>query len=185
MKAISEYGWDNIFDVLSWLALVGCIAYTFILFQERPVVTSAAVASTTTEVRRLKDRVDVIVQPKEVEEVLKRADDVFKAHNNTGVIIMMDKLIAKYPKQPYPYVYKARALDAKKQIWDAIKNYTSGVKLNPNFVDKFSNQKIGPELKEIVRRALLIHRSGQMPDSKKKLVKNLYYLQRRLSGGCE
>jgi len=189
MKPISEYGWDNVFDVLSWITMVVCIAYVFVLFGERPIgskssIEAAIPASGTVRVIR-KRSVDVIEQPIEVEKALKKADEISKVKDYANVISIMKAIIKKYPKQPYPYVYLARAQDTRKEIWDSIHNYVLGVKLNPNFVDKFSNQRIGPELKEIVRRALLIQRGGKMPQSKKKYIKSLYYLQRRLSGGCE
>jgi len=191
MKPIAEYGWDNVFDVLAWISMSGCIVYIFVLFGNvPPASTTEAISSSSGAasgiVRRIKERTpDTIVQPKEVEDALKKADEISKAHDHSNIIRMMKALIEKYPRQPYPYVYLARAQDAKKQIWQAISNYTKGIKLNPNFVDKFSTQRIGPELKVIVKQALIIQRSGKMPPEKKKYVKNLYYLQRRLSGGCE
>lgn len=90
-------------------------------------------------------------------------------------------------KEPYAYLYRARAAELQKDYPAALYNYRKAVEGYPYFADRRSDEKKGIEMKHMVKIVLgLVRRNyfAKMPH-RGKMMKNLYYLQRRLAGGCE
>lgn len=176
----------------TWLDKIACIglgviiaSIGFMLYSHEPEATASGIAThpsvSESIARQIHQRTPAI------QTALDKADALWASKDYTQMIAVTQEIIKQDPKEPFAYMYLARAQLASGNLVQSLLNYGTAVKMNPDFVDKKSPDKIGPELKALVRSAEIETRKKefkQQPDAKKG-IKALYYLQRRLAGGCE
>ncbi|MDH4317811.1 MAG: tetratricopeptide repeat protein [Desulfobulbaceae bacterium] len=101
----------------------------------------------------------------------------------------LEAIIEKHPNISLSKVYLARLYIKLGQMEKAIAEYRKAVEMDPDYVDKKAARFIGPEIKKFVTQSKLVieKQLADNPDDKpsKKAIKDIYYLQRRLAGGCE
>jgi len=98
-------------------------------------------------------------------------------------------IIERYPDKPLSYVHLAR-LDLKQgELADSIQSYRRAVEMEPDYVDERARLFMGQEIKKVVKEGIekLQREQALRPKDKriKEALKDVYYLQRRLAGGCE
>jgi tetratricopeptide (TPR) repeat protein len=98
-------------------------------------------------------------------------------------------IMERYPEKPLSYVHLAR-LDLKQgELADSIHNYRQAVELEPDYVDEKAPLYMGEEIKTLVKEGIekLKREEAMRPKDRKikEALKDVYYLQRRLAGGCE
>ncbi len=101
----------------------------------------------------------------------------------------LQDVMKTYPGKSLSYVYLAQLSLERGKLADAINNYRLAVEKEPDYVDKRTPLFIGREIKAQVTEGLVLfgREKALKPKDKevRKVFRNLYYLQRRLAGGCE
>jgi len=98
-------------------------------------------------------------------------------------------VMEKYPGKSLSYVYLARLSVKEGKLGDAIRNYRRAVEMDPDYIDKRTPFFAGSEIKEVVKEGLeKFSREKKLrpqDETVDEALKGVYYLQRRLLGGCE
>jgi tetratricopeptide (TPR) repeat protein len=101
----------------------------------------------------------------------------------------LDEAIQKYPGRSFSHIMMARLSLKKGGMADAIGNYRQAVEKDPDYIDKKTPLFVGEEIKVLVKEGLekFSREKKLRPDdqSVQQALKDVYYLQRRLLGGCE
>jgi len=108
---------------------------------------------------------------------------------HTEAMSELKNVMEKYPNKSLSYVYLARLYLDDGQLADSIHNYRRAVEMEPDYVDKKAPLFIGDEVRKVVREGVekLQREQTLRPKDKEvgEAIKDVYYLQRRLAGGCE
>ena len=107
----------------------------------------------------------------------------------TEAMAKLKDIMKRYPEKSLSYIYLAQ-LDVKQgRLGDGIHNYRRAVEMQPDYADGKTPLFIGDKIKELVTEGReKFGREKQLkPKDKKvrKALKDVYYLQSRLAGGCE
>ena len=98
-------------------------------------------------------------------------------------------IMKDYPEKSLPSVYLARLHFKQGELGESIINYRLAVEMEPDYVDERTPLFIGDEIKEIVEegREKFGREKALKPEDKevREALKDIYYLQSRLAGGCE
>ena len=104
-------------------------------------------------------------------------------------IAELDRIVKANPNNSLSYIYLAESYLAQGRLSHAIHNYRRAVEMNPDFVDPKAPLYKGDELKKLVTEGIpkLEREKKLKPEDEevKQALKDVYYLQRRLAGGCE
>jgi tetratricopeptide (TPR) repeat protein len=104
-------------------------------------------------------------------------------------IAELDRIAKSNPKNSLSYVYLAESYLAQGRLVDTIRNYRQAVEMEPDYVDPRTPLFKGDELKELVTEGIpKLEREKKLKpkdEEVKQALKDVYYLQRRLAGGCE
>jgi tetratricopeptide (TPR) repeat protein len=104
-------------------------------------------------------------------------------------VTKLEDVMKKYPQRPRSHVYMAQLYLKQGELADAIHDYRRAVEMEPDYVDERTPLFIGDEIKEVVEegREKFGREKALKPKDKKvsKALKDVYYLQSRLAGGCE
>jgi len=104
-------------------------------------------------------------------------------------IAKLEGIVESYPDKSLSYVYLAEVLDKQGKLGDAIHTYRRAVEMDPDYVDERTPVFIGDDIKAAVEegREKFGREKGLKPDDEdvKRALGDVYYLQRRLAGGCE
>lgn len=104
-------------------------------------------------------------------------------------IARLEDIMQSYPDKALSYVYLAQVLLKQGELGDAIRNYRRAVEMEPDYVDERTPLFIGNDLKAVVEegREKFGREKALKPDDEdvKRALGDVYYLQRRLAGGCE
>jgi len=101
----------------------------------------------------------------------------------------LQEVMKTYPGKPQSYVHLAQLSLKSGKLGDTIHNYRLAVEKDPDYLDKKTPLFIGHEVKELVKESL--PKFGREKELKpnditvRNTLKDLYYLQRVLAGGCE
>jgi len=107
----------------------------------------------------------------------------------TEAMAKLEDIRKKYPEKPMSYVYLAQLYLEQGRLADGIHNYRRAVEMEPDYVDERTPLFIGDKIKELVieGREKFGREKALKPEDKKvmKTLKDIYYLQSRVAGGCE
>ena len=102
--------------------------------------------------------------------------------------VLTRELLEEYPHKGAPRVLMGDIFMRKQEPIMAVLAYKEAIDINPDYLDKQTPQYQGKKMEVAVKEALLeIERNlKDNPEDAvmKKHRKNVYYLQRRLAGGC-
>ena len=101
----------------------------------------------------------------------------------------LQDIMKTYPGKPQSHVYLAQLSLKSGKLADSIHNYRLAVEKDPDYMDKKTPLFIGHEVNELVKESLpKFGREKKLKPNDKTVrvaLKDLYYLQRVLAGGCE
>jgi tetratricopeptide (TPR) repeat protein len=101
----------------------------------------------------------------------------------------LQEVMETYPGKPHSYVHLAQLSVKSGKLADSIHNYRLAIEKDPDYMDKKTPLFIGHEVKELVKESLPIFgREKKLKPNDITVtnsLKDLYYLQRVLAGGCE
>jgi tetratricopeptide (TPR) repeat protein len=126
----------------------------------------------------------------EAEEKIYEEVASFEEQGRHGeAMTVLSGIMEKYPEKSLSYVHLARLNMSLGQLADSVKNYRRAVEMEPDYVDKKAPLFIGQEIKKVVKEGvekLKREKKLRPKDQQIKIaLKDVYYLQRRLAGGCE
>lgn len=94
-----------------------------------------------------------------------------------------------HPDNTQSLIYRAKLQYANGQIASAIHNYRLAVNKTPDYVDKKTPLFVGDKIMEVMSeaRSKLLREKKLKPGdmSVRMALEDIYYLQRRIAGGCE
>jgi tetratricopeptide (TPR) repeat protein len=184
------YLWESWLDKVSWgaviliTAVIGVMLYTH---HQEVKASGTAIASATS--RGTAQRF-VRKRSPETEKILAETIKLYEEKKYPETIASAEKILKFDSSEPFAYLYLARAYREQGDMDQSIINYSQAIKLHPDFVDKKSEDFLGKKTKELkpyVNKAIIYSRSKEFRNKPnyKKVLKHLYYLQRRMAGGCE
>jgi tetratricopeptide (TPR) repeat protein len=102
--------------------------------------------------------------------------------------ILVKELIQKYPFEGEPRMLMGDIFMRRQDPVNAIFEYKEAVDLNPDYLDKKTLLFQGKKLNVAVKEAIIEIEKKIKSDPDNKLIKNyrkdIYYLQRKIAGGC-
>jgi tetratricopeptide (TPR) repeat protein len=108
---------------------------------------------------------------------------------NDDAMTKLQEVMKTYPGRGQSYVYIAQLSFKSGKLADTIHNYRLAVEKDPDFLDKKTPLFIGHEINGLVTESLeKFGREVKLKPNDKEVrntLEDLYYLQRRLKGGCE
>lgn len=106
-----------------------------------------------------------------------------------AALLKLDELARRYPGEPHGHILKGETLREMGALEGAVESFTAGVRLSGDYVDKGSPLTRRTEIRQLVEEGLakVGERSRAHPEDPAlaAAMRNLYYLQGRLAGGCE
>ena len=116
-----------------------------------------------------------------------RADKEKKLYSDA--MSKLQNIMKQYPRNPLSYVYLAQLELEQGRLADAVHSYRRAVEMEPDYVDKKAPGYMGEEIKTVVIEGMeKFEREKELKPKDRdvqKALKDVYYLQRRLAGGCE
>ncbi len=137
--------------------------------------------------RRRQEAVQRYQNPNLSKEV-RQVKDLLASASLGKAAFLIEKLIKQYPFEGMPYMLKGDLLLHKQDVIGAMLQYKEAVDLNPDFLDKKTKSFQGKKIKKTVGEAQrLIEKSLTKEHDRNRLQKNkkiLYYMLRKIAGGC-
>jgi tetratricopeptide (TPR) repeat protein len=107
----------------------------------------------------------------------------------TEAMAKLKDIMRRYPEKSLSYIYLAQLYVKQGKLGDGIHNYRRAVEMQPDYADGKTPLFIGDKIKELITegREKFGREKALKPKDKKvrKALEDVYYLQRRLAGGCE
>lgn len=107
----------------------------------------------------------------------------------TSALLKLKEIAREYPGEPHGLMLKGSILYRQGAIQQALESIAAALKGNGDYVDRNSPLQQRELIKQIAAdgRKQLVERLRQQPDNHalERSVKNAYYLESRLAGGCE
>ena len=178
--------YDSWLDKISWLILFGISGVMIHMLSTHAIETKDQYVTQAHQARM--EMKYIHKRSPELETAIKRCSELYKEKKADELIALGKKIIATNKKESFGYMYLGRAYRLKKDYHNALVNFRRAIELNPEFVDKNSPDKIGKtDLIPLVNKMIIMSRTPAFKkiENYKTTMKNLYYLQRRLAGGCE
>ena len=104
-------------------------------------------------------------------------------------LLKLDEIRREYPAEAHGYILKGRILKGLGALEEAVKSYVEGVRLNGDYVDEKSPLSASTEIRQIAEegKTVLGRKLKENPDNPTlaAVLRNVYYLESRLAGGCE
>jgi len=124
----------------------------------------------------------------EIENQVNAINSLIEGNNLNKAEILVKELIQKYPFEGEPRMFMGDIFMRRQDPVNAILEYKEAVDLNPDYLDKKTSLFQGKKLNVAVKEAIIeIEKKIKTnPDDKliKKYRKDIYYLQRKIAGGC-
>ena len=126
-------------------------------------------------------------------EIDKKIYQEFVSYKKQGLhaeaMAKLKDIVKRYPAKSMSYVYMAQLYLKQGKLGDSIHNYRRAVEMEPDYVDPRTPLFMGDEIKKLVKEGIekLEREKSLKPNDKqvRQALKDVYYLQRRLAGGCE
>jgi len=122
-------------------------------------------------------------------EIYKEVLELKKQGSYTAAIAKVEEIKKANPGLSRSYVYLAEFYGSLGEMAQMIHNYRKAIEMEPDYIDKKTPLFIGKtikkaviEQKKVFERAI---RTNRKDATIRTALKDVYYLQRRLAGGCE
>jgi hypothetical protein len=175
----------DFFDRLHWLALGGVVVAVAYLLVFAPV--------DGTTVRKQDKRLELALQEKAkaafLLETYGPVEALAAAGNRTAALLKLEELERDFPGEAHASILRGALLLEQGAITEGIRAYVLGVRQNGDYIDERSVLGRHDEIEALVTTQLpfIKLRVERTPDNRtwNRALKNIYYLQSRLAGGCE
>jgi tetratricopeptide (TPR) repeat protein len=173
------------FDILVCGGMLVCVLATGWLLwggQEKNV-SSAALDKALERQIAYQARIDFL------RNLYRPVEELRSAGQAAAALLKLDELARHYPQEAHGEILQAEILLERGATKQAIEHYVRAVRLNGDYVDKASPLSRRSGIQQLVNEQLpafaeLVGKKPRNP-ALRKVRTGLYYLQSRLSGGCE
>ncbi len=122
-------------------------------------------------------------------ETYKEVINLQKLGHYAEALTKLEEIIQSHPEKAQAYIYKAQLLNSQGNLVESIKMYRAAIEMEPDFVDKKSPLFVGNTVLKLIPEARSkLNREKKLKPGDKMItaaLDNIYYLQRRIAGGCE
>lgn len=116
-------------------------------------------------------------------------EELRKEGQPQSALLKLDELARRYPGEAHGHILKGEILREMGALERAVESFTAGVRLSGDYVDKASPLNRRTEIRQLVEEGLaaLKERARSQPENVAlaTALRDVYYLQSRLAGGCE
>lgn len=177
----------GLFDKLLWLALL-VLAGTLVVIvasASRPGEQAGAKALDQALARAMTYQSRVAL----IRELYGPVETLVKEGQDQSALLKLAEIEKTYPGEAHGQMLKGAIQARLGALDEAVASYATGVKLRGDYVDKENPLSRRDEIGKVVESGLrtVSARLALNPDNRtaKATMKQLYYLQSRLAGGCE
>ena len=175
------------FDKLLWIALIALAGALVVIVatSSRPGEQSGNKALDQALERALVYQSRVAL----IRELYGPVETLVKAGQDQAALLKLTEIEKTYPGEAHGQMLKGEIQARLGALDEAVASYAAGVKLRGDYVDKENPLSRRNEIGKVVEKGLqtVSARLALHPDNRtaKATMKQLYYLQSRLAGGCE
>ena len=177
----------SLFDKLLWIALLG-LAGTLVVIvatSSRPGEQDGGKALDQALERAMTYHSRVAL----IRELYGPVEVLIQAGQDQGALLKLTEIEKTYPGEAHGQMLKGEIQARLGAVDEAVGSYAAGVKLRGDYVDKENPFSRRNEIGKVVESGLrtVSARLALNPENRtaKATMKQLYYLQSRLAGGCE
>ena len=125
-----------------------------------------------------------------IEAKLSSARALFGSGRMKEAVSTLDAIVREHPSEPEAHALLGQAYSALQDYPRAMREYGEALRMDPEYVDKKSEKKfIGKRIKAAVKEGMADAKARLDKDkddaSARAALKDAYYLERMLAGGCE
>lgn len=122
--------------------------------------------------------------------ILYKAVSVAKSEGRSDdAMRLLDEIIKSHPSNPQSYVLKAELYGKSGELTKSIMMYRVSVEMEPDLIDNKTPIFIGDSVMDVITIARgKLNRERKLKPNDKTIataLEDIYYLQRRIAGGCE
>ena len=172
------------FQKLIGLAIAVCLLGLLGLLMTAPAAQHQTVTVNKTLERQLRDQARAAY----LERIYQPVAELRRAGQIAEALLVLDELKRQYPQEGLGELLTGELLMERQVPRQAIEHFYNAVRLDGDFVDRKSALNRHAQLSQLVEAQLpqALERQRQNPEpGAEQQVKQLYYLQSRLAGGCE
>lgn len=176
------------FDSLLWLGLalsLGGVALLFLLGAPRGSEARDRSAVDRAMERAIAQRARAAF----LQDLYGEVEALRAAGSGQAALLKLEELGRQYPGEAHGLILKGAILAESGALEEAVKNYVRGVRLDGDYIDAQSLLSRRTEIRRLVEEGLetLGARAKAHPDNRSVAasLRDVYYLQSRLAGGCE
>ena len=176
------------FDRVLWLGLAGCLAALGLLFILGSTGGSHGRSRATVD-KAMEREIAYQARAAFLQKLYGPVDVLRQSGERQRALLKLEELGRRYPGEAHGHIVKGAILVELGALEEAISSYVRGVRLNGDYIDERSPLSRRTEIRQVVDRALedVGEKARAHPDnpSLAAVLKDAYYLQSRLAGGCE
>ncbi len=175
------------FDRLLWLLLIVAVTALVVLLGIAP---QGGARNGSTGVSKAMER-EMAHQARTalLQKIYGPVESLHQAGNFQGALLKLDELARAYPGEAHGHILQGEILHGMGALEEAVASYVEGVKLNGEYVDGKSPLSRRKEVQQLVDEGMrtIGSRAKSNPGNRSvaAALRNVYYLQSRLAGGCE
>ncbi|MBE0503998.1 MAG: hypothetical protein IBX46_07680 [Desulfuromonadales bacterium] len=177
----------GLFDKLLWLALL-VLAAALVLVVVRAAGSSESAGSKVLD-KAMERAMTYQSRVALIRELYGPVETLLQAGQDQSALLKLAEIEKTYPGEAHGQILKGSIQARLGAIDEAVASYATGVKLRGDYVDKENPLSRRTEIGRVVESGLqtVSARLAANPDNRtaQATMKQLYYLQSRLAGGCE
>jgi predicted Zn-dependent protease len=177
----------GLFDKLLWLALL-VLAAALVIIMVRSAGSSESAGSKVLD-KAMERAMAYQSRVALIRELYGPVETLLQAGQDQSALLKLAEIEKTYPGEAHGQILKGSIQARLGAIDEAVTSYATGVKLRGDYVDKENPLSRRTEIGRVVESGLqtVSVRLAANPDNRtvKATMKQLYYLQSRLAGGCE
>jgi len=177
----------GLFDKLLWLALL-VLAAALVLVVVRSVGSKGSVENKVLD-KAMERAMTYQSRVALIRELYHPVETLLQAGQDQSALLKLAEIEKTYPGEAHGQMLKGGVQARLGAIDEAAESYATGVKLRGDYVDKENPLSRRDEISRFVESGLqtVSLRLAANPDNRtaQATMKQLYYLQSRLAGGCE
>lgn len=109
--------------------------------------------------------------------------------NYTEAMAVLDKIIEEHPDNPQSLIYRAQIERGFGKLAEPIHTYRLAINAEPGYIDKKTPLFMGKTIMALIKEARVkLNREIKLKPNDRTIrlaLEDIYYLQRRIAGGCE
>jgi predicted Zn-dependent protease len=102
-----------------------------------------------------------------------------------AALLKLDELSRRYPEEAHGELLRSEILLQLQAVPQAIEHLAAAVRMSGDYVDRYSPLSRRQLIERLLDEQLPKVKATQASERQQSLLKDLYYLQGRLAGGCE